>query len=262
MGPLEYILNLTIGTFYALYPQQRPNKQQISNAKLVAHRGVHEKNLAKENSLEAFDLAVKNNIWAAELDIHFTSDNVPVVNHDPDGARLFGRPDIVIAAISFEKLRAEIPEILSLEEVIKKFSPQLHLMIELKVDLRIQPQHKDSLKKVLQNIRPVTDYHLLSLNPDFLIPIDFASKEALLDVIWLNAKGIIQKNYDLGHGAIAGHFLFFSNADIKRLHTQGKKVGVGFLDSKNSLYRELCRGADFIFTNHPISLNKHLKDLT
>ncbi|HAT9008000.1 TPA: glycerophosphodiester phosphodiesterase, partial [Legionella pneumophila subsp. pneumophila] len=37
--------------------------------------------------------------------------------------------------------------------------------------------------------------------------------------------------------------------------------GVGFVDSKNSLYRELNRGVKWLFTNEAININQYLNDL-
>ncbi|WP_237759234.1 hypothetical protein [Legionella erythra] len=43
--------------------------------------------------------------------------------------------------------------------------------------------------------------------------------------------------------------MLLSNKKIKALKAAGQQVGVGFIDSKNSLYRELNRGIRWVFTN-------------
>lgn len=47
---------------------------------IVAHRGVHTS--APENSIEALEIAMENNLYGSETDVRRTSDNVIVVNHD------------------------------------------------------------------------------------------------------------------------------------------------------------------------------------
>jgi glycerophosphoryl diester phosphodiesterase len=231
----------------------------LALTKIVAHRGVHENRLAVENTLPAFQLAADHNIWGIELDLHFTRDNIPVVIHDPDAGRVFQRPDIIIANCTATELKMQVPEIPFFSEVINKFGHRLHLMIEVKEDLLHNVAAQQNLKTLLAPLTPTKDFHLLSLNPDLLEPLSFAPKSALLDVMWLNPRYTLRKNHDLGHGAIAGHFLFFTKRVIQQLRAHNKFYGVGFLDSRHSLYREVRRGADYIFTNHPLSLKKYLQ---
>lgn len=49
--------------------------------KSIAHRGYSTE--APENTLPAYKLARKNGFWYVETDVEFTSDNVPVLLHDP-----------------------------------------------------------------------------------------------------------------------------------------------------------------------------------
>lgn len=260
MTIIEKIFNFIIGSLFALWPRPRPLQARLSKCRIVAHRGVHESQLAQENSMAAFDLALKNQIWAIETDVRFTANNVPVISHDPDCGRLFQRPDIVIDQTTAHQLKHEIPEVPTLEEVCASFGHRLHLMIEIKEDLRASPKKVEALKNELSKLNPVTDYHLLCLSPEYLEALTFAPKAAFMDVIWLDPKAVLTKNRDLQHGAVAGHFLFLPTNIVRRLQADGKKVGVGFLDSRNSLYREINRGADFVFTNHPLRLKSYLAD--
>ena len=60
-----------------------------SNAQLPAlhaHRGAS--HLAPENTMRAFELAVSEGADALELDVRITSDDVPVIFHDDDLARM------------------------------------------------------------------------------------------------------------------------------------------------------------------------------
>lgn len=120
-----------------------------SSARLViAHRGNAQH--APENTLESFAQAVALGADALELDVRVTSDNVPVVIHDPTLARTTDRNDIV-ADVSFARLRradagaaftrddgATFPyrggglTIPTLAEVLTAF-PAMPLIIEVKV---------------------------------------------------------------------------------------------------------------------------------
>ncbi|OFZ15937.1 MAG: hypothetical protein A2Z20_10790 [Bdellovibrionales bacterium RBG_16_40_8] len=257
MNPFELAVNNSIGLFFALWPQPTPPNEKLLSAKIVAHRGVHENSLAIENSREAFQLAVNNKLWAIEFDVRFTQDNIPIISHDPDNGRLFGCPDIVFAQVDFLTLRKKLPQIISLQEVVAEFGRKIHFMIEIKDSLHHSPLRIKSLQQILATLTPKKDYHLLSLDPDYLEALTFfAPKDAMMDVIWLDSKKIMKKNNELNHGAIAGHFLFFNKTQIKDLQEKNKLVGVGFLDSRNSFYREINRGVDFVFTDKPLRLKK------
>jgi glycerophosphoryl diester phosphodiesterase len=56
---------------------------------VIAHRGAS--GSAPENTLEAFELAVRQGADAFELDVRLTADGIPVVLHDPTLQRTTGR---------------------------------------------------------------------------------------------------------------------------------------------------------------------------
>src|SRR5580765_3256853 len=53
----------------------------LSARPIIAHRGAS--GAAPENTLAAFELAVRQGADAFELDVRLTADGVPVVLHDP-----------------------------------------------------------------------------------------------------------------------------------------------------------------------------------
>jgi glycerophosphoryl diester phosphodiesterase len=270
MNKIEFIADTIVNTIFEFLPAKKPSDAVLKNVKLIAHRGVHRETTSGrssdklgrgfpiENSFEAFSLAVQNKIWAIEFDVHFTKDNIPIISHDPNAGRIFEREDLKFQEHNFLDLKKQIPKLISLEDVILHFSKKIHLMIEIKENLSTRPAAIQNLKICLQTLEPVIDYHLLTLDPTFLEPMSFAPKTAYMDVIWLNSKKIKNLNKSLNHGALGGHFLNFSDDEIAQFHKDNRKVGVGFICSKNSMYREINRGADFIFTNMPLTLQKFL----
>lgn len=65
---------------------------------VIAHRGLHQ--TVRENTIEAFELALQAGADAIELDVHATRDGVVVVQHDPDIG------DYQINELTFSALRA------------------------------------------------------------------------------------------------------------------------------------------------------------
>jgi glycerophosphoryl diester phosphodiesterase len=69
---------------------------------VIAHRGAS--GSAPENTIEAFELAVRQGADAFELDVRLTADEVPVVVHDSNLKRTTGRRDSV-AGLTLTQLR-------------------------------------------------------------------------------------------------------------------------------------------------------------
>ena len=58
---------------------------------------------------------------------------MPLVCHDPDGRRLFGKPE-PLRNLSFAEIRAAMPLLPTLEEVVAEFGGNTHLMLEIKAE--------------------------------------------------------------------------------------------------------------------------------
>jgi glycerophosphoryl diester phosphodiesterase len=96
--------------------------------RIYAHRGASRE--LPENTMRAFRRALELGADALETDVHVTLDEVIVVSHDPDGARIFGKASR-IAESSFAEVKAwGIP---SLEEVVTSF-PGVPINVDLKID--------------------------------------------------------------------------------------------------------------------------------
>lgn len=129
------VLLLCCGIYFAASSERT---QLSDSGKLTfAHRGQAMK--AAENSIEAIELAVKENYTAIELDVRFTLDNRPVLFHDSDLKRMCKKEGSV-EEYSFEDLqnfnlyfRNEQTEnrIIDLESVFKKY-PNLIFYLDIK----------------------------------------------------------------------------------------------------------------------------------
>ena len=131
----------------------------LSSRPIIAHRGAS--GAAPENTLPAFDLAVRQGADAIELDVRLTADGVPVVLHDDTLDRTTGGHGPV-KALSLAQLRevdagarftldggrsfpfraAEV-RIPTLSEVLRGF-PGIPLLLDLK-----EPAVQEAVRRVL-----------------------------------------------------------------------------------------------------------------
>lgn len=246
MVPLTDALQKLSNKIFRWIPQQQPPAEQISHLKIVAHRGAWNTTTRLENSMAAFLACLQHDIWAIEFDLRWTSDQIPVVHHDANTQRVFHQ-DLVISETKFGDLRKTLPQIPTLKEVIKELGGKIHFMIELKALLT--PQQRGILKALLSELRPIQDYHFMSLDPNRFKALDFVDKKALVSIARTNIHRIYQETLDNDWGALTGQYLLVTRAMTEDCHKHNIKVGTGFPDSKNLLFREAHRDVDWLFTN-------------
>ncbi|MBR3049452.1 MAG: glycerophosphodiester phosphodiesterase [Bacilli bacterium] len=107
--------------------------------KVIAHRGIHNNKTVPENSIKAFEKALKKNI-PIELDVHILKDNTLVVFHDDNLKRMthinkkirdYTYPEL--EKITLLDTNYKIP---TLKEVLNLVNGKVLLLIELKNDYR------------------------------------------------------------------------------------------------------------------------------
>ena len=115
-----------------LTPNQRAWLTHIG----FAHRGLHDALAGiPENSMPAFERAIERG-YGIELDVHLSSDGVPVVFHDEELGRMTGFPgevyDHSLAELRALKLIPGGYQIPTLEEVINLVQGRVPLLVEVK----------------------------------------------------------------------------------------------------------------------------------
>ncbi len=251
-----------VDAIYAVIPRRVPDAATLRDCRIVAHRGAHDNIRVPENTLAAFRLAREQGVWGIECDIRWSADLVPVIHHDTDTRRVFGR-DLRVGDEPFSRLREAVPELPSLAEVIAEFGGHTHLMLELKAgDFPDPRRQRDILRQHLQRLAPGRDYHLLALDPALFELADFVPREHCLPVSELAVARLSDAAIESGFGGLLGHFLLLTEGVRRRHGRAGQRIGTGFIASRNSLFRELNRGVEWIFTNDAVKLqqivNRHL----
>lgn len=253
-----HVLQQLIDTYFAYVPRPVPQSIKEGEVRLMAHRGAHDHEIRVfENTHEAFQRAMSLGCHGIELDVHASADGVLVVNHDPSLKRLWGH-DVAIRSRTFHELRSLVPQLPSLAEVVDRYGKKMHLFIELKAPFTAIA----SLTETLKELTPSVDYHLICLDETTLPTLTAFPKASLLLVPeHHNVKKFCQLSLEQHYGGVLGHYLLLQNKQIKQLRAANQLVGVGFVDSKYSLYRELNRGMYLLFTNKAETIARCLQKL-
>jgi glycerophosphoryl diester phosphodiesterase len=253
---LEQWLLERVDQWAARRPQRRPPLKQLAAARIVAHRGVYDNHRIFENTLAAFERFRAAGGWGIELDVRWTRDGVPVVSHDPDGRRVFGVHGL-IAAMDLATLQRSLPLVPTLAAVIDRFGGQLHLMVEIKFEgVPDMARQREILQQHFATLTPGRDYHLLSLNPDLLCRFGFSPSQAGVPIAQMNLREVNRAAQANAWGGIAGHYALIGRRHIELLHRRGCQVGTGYINSRNSFYREVARGVDWLFSDQALALQK------
>jgi len=251
---LEKPFLCVVNHFYANLPQQLPEKRQLQNCRIISHRGEHDNTNILENTLAAFDLIKEKGIWGIELDIRWTKDLLPVVFHDKNLKRLF-KSDLELSKITRDDLKTKFPAVPSLAEVIIRYGGKLHLMVEIKEEVYPDPVYQNQvLKDIFSTLEPEKDFHFISLSPDMFKLIDFVPATTFLPIAQLNVRQLSEISIQENYGGLLGHYLFLTKSYLIKHQMQNQMVGTGYIKSRNSLFRELNRGVEWVFSNNAIEI--------
>lgn len=255
---IERLFHFAADGLYAGLPQPKPGEAALRRCRIVSHRGEHDNVAVFENSLAAFDRARDHRVWGIECDIRWTKDLVPVVFHDADLRRLFG-DSLTIGQTMFEQLRKKNPQIPTLSEVLTRYGKNMHLMVEIKAEAYPDPAYQSRiLSQAFSGLLPEEDYHFLALDPQLFKYADFVPPSTCIPVAQLNLQEMSRLSLQEGYGGIAGHYLFITDARMRVHQEHRQKVGTAYICSRNSLFREVNRGADWIFSNHACKIQNIL----
>ena len=251
---IETLLQILADTLYAGIPRSRPSLSSLQNCKIISHRGEHDNKTVMENTFAAFDRVVERGVWGIELDVRWTKDLKPVVIHDTDCQRVFGK-SLAINRVTLDELQAEVPEIPGLEQVIQRYAKKVHLMVELKEEKFTDHQsQREYLKNLFASLVPSKDFHILALSQHLYSLVDFLPESALLPVAEFNISDFSQKALQNNYAGISGQYLLVTKKLIQKHAQSNQKAGTGFVRSRYCFYRELNRGVEWIFTNHALKM--------
>jgi len=246
----ETLFMHTVDGLFAVLPQGRPTASALRRCRLISHRGEHDNEMVFENTIAAFDKACSQGVWGMECDVRWTKDLVPVIFHDPDLQRLFGS-SLRVGQTPFEVLRKAFPQIPRLTEVLSRYGKKMHLMVEIKSETYPDPNYqRTSLSEAFSGLSPGADYHFLGLNPQMFQYVDFVPPSTCIPVAQMNVDEMSRLSRQEQYGGIACHYVLMSNTRMQNHQRRGQCVGTAYIRSRNSLYREIHRGVDWLFSNH------------
>jgi glycerophosphoryl diester phosphodiesterase len=233
---------------------------------VIAHRGASA--YKPENSISAFEDAIKMKADYIETDVHQTKDGIVVVMHDFSVSRTCTSPknaktdikDLSFSEFSSLKIKGTNETPPSLDSAIKCINGRCKLLIEIK-------KGGDYYPGIENNILAIIKANNAEAWVDIIHSFD---KQALLNLQQQKTGAKLQKlivfkfplasftfskkgekdDFSAWQGVnINSHFA--SKRIIKKLHSQGKTVFVWTVNKKRKMKKLVRLKADGIITNKP-----------
>jgi glycerophosphoryl diester phosphodiesterase len=231
---------------------------------VIAHRGASA--AEPENTLRAFDLAIKQGAQMIELDLHLTRDNHVVVIHDPvldHTTNLKGRVDHLSLA---EVRRADAGKgerVPTLEETLDLTSRRASLYLEIK-----DPRAAAETLRLLRARQSQSEVMLASFDIELMRRLGQEVNDIELGIIlgtikinpivrwresmpWIALRRINYQVLSLQVGLCFKHL-------ARQVKAHGKKLFVWTVDDEKQFGRMIERRVDGIVTNVPDRLIAYL----
>jgi glycerophosphoryl diester phosphodiesterase len=237
----------------------------------IAHRGGGGE--APENTLAAFELALRQGADGIELDVHLSSDGMPVVIHDPRLGRTTSGQGWVsehrahalrrLDAGSWfnrrypEKARqryvgAKIPLLSEVLTWVRQH--KMLVLVEIKggrsTYLQIEAKVLDEIERAgIRRLATIVSFDLATLRRvrelDSHLSLGLDVSRSLL---------ALRRIKSLAGKAILPHWAIASRRFIRRAHEHGLRVFTWTVDQPMRMERMIADGVDGIITNYPIRL--------
>lgn len=247
---------------------------------VVAHRGGAA--LAPENTLGAFDNALKIGVDMVECDVHLSRDGEVVVMHDPDVSRTTNGSGQIgsLTLAELKKLNAAAkfgngawPEerIPTLGELLDRVKGKADIQIEIKTTAAGARYPGIEQKVVaLLSARGMTQAALV-ISFDFPTLVDIKALDsriktgALVTAPWMVARASRSPEEVLEEVIKATNAEYFMPALaavteplVKATHARGLKMGVWTVDATSDMTRLAGFGVDALTSNKPDELKRAL----
>lgn len=234
-----------------------------------AHRGASGD--YPENTLLAFEEAIKCGATGIELDVHKTLDNKIVVIHDEDIQRTYrGRgfvKDFTLKELKEFKNRSKISkdyqcEIPTLEEVLKLLKDnEIILNIELKTDEIQYDSIEEDVINLINKYKIRNRVIISSFNPQSIKKCKEIDKDIKTGLLYYKPiENIIEFAKGLMVDAIHPDLRLVSEDLIKEAHKNNLEVNVYTVDSPKYMRMLIAGNIDGIITDYPELLKEIIEE--
>jgi len=242
----------------------------------IAHRGASGE--APENTLAAFNLALRQGASGIEFDVHLSSDGIPMVIHDPrlnrttSGGGWVGehRANVLRKLDAGSWFNRRFPEkarqvyvgarIPLLSEVLAWVRARKALaFIEIKRGKRAYPGIEAKVMDEIEQQRVGRLVTIVSFDFASLLRVQQLNRPIFLGLDVSRSLLAIRRVRSLAGNAVLPHWAIASRGFIRRAHKHSIPVFPWTVDQPARMERKITEGVDGIITNYPARLAEVLR---
>lgn len=215
--------------------------------KIIGHRGA--RGLAPENTKASFDAALEHGVDFIEFDVRLTSDNAPIVIHDPfiphDGKR------VKVASRSLQALKKLSPDLLTLDDALRHINRRCPVIVEVKPGVPTD-EVASSIRSRLHNGWTAKDVRIASFDYRVLVALKAALPELtyVVNEKWSGVRAS-HRARKLGTIYITMNQKWLWSGFIKSMTKHGYKLGCYTLNSPKKAARWQVHGLYGVVTDFP-----------
>tara|TARA_B100000282_G_C31723323_1_gene487150 strand:+ start:601 stop:1254 length:654 start_codon:yes stop_codon:yes gene_type:complete len=155
----------------------------------IAHRGFSQN--FKDNSIESFLGAIKENFDMIELDIQLSKDDIIIINHD-----IYKNSKLLIDYTLVECRKEEIITLLDFFHLIEKNKKDIKVYLDIKGDIACGIFLYNFLKNH-KNILDSKNIYVASFNRETLKPLFKLKKELPINIGFITCSSYLNSEYDI-----------------------------------------------------------------
>jgi glycerophosphoryl diester phosphodiesterase len=237
-----------------------------SKTLVIAHRGAN--NLAPENTLTAFELAIKLGAEFIEFDVRKTKDNELVINHDPGVIRTTHRFGLInhltlkdVKSLTISKYE-KIP---TLKELLQETKGKIQYMCEVKVN-----NISEGVIKILSDFNVIDSTILISFKHNELLKSQKKHPNLKYGAIipsglgwikdWFFKKSLILSLSEKNFFSVNAFFPLINKKFVNLAHEKGLKVFAWTITSRRKMKKMIRIGVDGILSNNVNKLKMAIRN--
>ncbi len=228
------------------------------NVELIAHRGGGD--LGAENTIQGIEVAIKENVSWAEIDVQRTADGKYVINHDPTFKRVAG-VDKTPMEMTLEEIKQlqvknefqpEMPAqpVPTFEELLDACKGKIGVFVELK-GKSADYQMVDDVVKMIEQKNMLDECVILSLDYDIIEYTAANYPQIKTGFLYFFSIGALED--------LKGDYLIMEEREatpikIEEIHEAGKKAIVWTVNTPESIDKFIKSDVDGIITDYVMDL--------
>jgi glycerophosphoryl diester phosphodiesterase len=238
---------------------------------LFAHRGVSE--LAPENTMVAFELALEQKADGLEADVQLTKDGIPVLVHDEELGRTV-EGEGWVADYTWNELSqldagawfdpkfkgVRVPR---LEELLDWAAPHsLKLNLELKNSILAYPGLEEAVLRLVAHYRLQNRVIISSFNHPSLLTCKALAPDVETGILY--SHGIMEPRDYLERvpaDSLHPSWPWALPDVVRQAHQYGRTVRAYTVNDRLSLIAVMAAGVDAVFTDHPARIREKMKSI-